>query len=54
MALKDGIPEGDEVTISYVDPQWPTKLRRETLKRDYGFDCECKQCIEDLEKTKST
>lgn len=38
-----------EVTISYVNPDWPGELRRQTLKRDYGFDCGCEKCKEELD-----
>jgi len=38
-----------EVTISYVNPDWPGELRRQTLKRDYGFDCACEKCKEELD-----
>lgn len=40
---------GEEITISYVDPKWPTQLRRDTLKQDYGFDCRCQRCLVELQ-----
>jgi SET domain-containing protein len=45
---KQDIAEGEEITISYVDPEWPGHLRRDTLKRDYGFECHCPRCVEEL------
>jgi hypothetical protein len=47
------IGPGEEITISYVDPTWPTVLRRQTLKRDYGFECGCSRCVADLESAYS-
>jgi len=44
------IPEGDELTISYVNIHWPVGVRRDVLKRDYGFDCHCAKCVEELEE----
>ncbi|KIY45454.1 SET domain-containing protein [Fistulina hepatica ATCC 64428] len=38
------INEGDEVTISYVDPRFPREARRQQLKETYGFDCQCDHC----------
>jgi hypothetical protein len=50
---KQNIIEGEEITISYVDPEWPGHLRRDILKRDYGFECHCPRCIEELKKEKA-
>ena len=52
VVAKEDIAQGEEVTISYVDPSWPEELRRETLKRNYGFDCHCRVCLADLSSTK--
>ena len=41
---KEDIGEGEEICISYINPEWPGTLRRETLKRDYGFECQCERC----------
>jgi len=49
VVVRVDIPEGEEVTISYVDPQWPKPVRRETLKRDYGFECRCERCLAEME-----
>jgi predicted transposase YdaD len=42
------IEEGEELTTSYVNIHWPGPLRRETLKTNYGFDCRCERCVEEL------
>ena len=47
--MKEDIAEMQEITISYVNPDWPGELRRQTLKRDYGFDCSCDKCKEEIE-----
>lgn len=44
----DSIPMGAEITVSYISPEWPGDLRRDTLRRDYGFDCRCERCLADL------
>ena len=49
MSAKEDIQEMQEVTISYINPEWPGGLRRQTLKQDYGFDCACQKCKEELE-----
>ena len=50
----EDIREGDEITLSYVNPEWPGELRRETLKRDYGFDCHCNKCLVETENDNKT
>ena len=50
VAKEDGVAQGEEITISYVNPQWPGPLRREFLKRDYGFDCRCPKCDAELQE----
>ena len=50
----EDIREGDEITLSYVNPEWPGELRRETLKRDYGFECHCKKCLVETENDNKT
>lgn len=36
------------MTISYVNPSWPVGLRREVLEREYGFECNCTRCVEEM------
>ena len=44
VSLGKTIEPDEEIAVSYVNPEWPVSLRRETLKRDYGFDCQCQKC----------
>ena len=53
VTTKEDIAEMQEITISYVNPDWPGELRRQTLKRDYGFDCSCDKCKEEIEFEKA-
>ena len=48
VVVQEEIHEGEEITISYINPDWPGAIRRQTLKRDYGFDCRCKRCQAEL------
>ncbi|EKX54810.1 hypothetical protein GUITHDRAFT_99460 [Guillardia theta CCMP2712] len=56
-ALKD-IEEGEELSLSYVDPAEPLAVRQEELRRRYFFSCSCFLCAgegakaEDEEKTR--
>lgn len=38
------IREGDELAHSYVELAFPAWQRKEQLRANYGFDCECKLC----------
>lgn len=49
VTMKEDVAEMQEITISYVNPDWPGELRRQTLKRDYGFDCSCKKCKDEID-----
>ncbi|CAH7676277.1 hypothetical protein BY996DRAFT_4577577 [Phakopsora pachyrhizi] len=42
-AIKDIVP-GEELTVSYIPMNSPRKIRQESLKSHYGFDCRCSQC----------
>ena len=42
-ALRD-LADGDELTISYVEPRLPYYERRRVLRDSYGFDCDCDRC----------
>ena len=41
-AVRD-IAKGEEITISYSDSS-PSKIRRDRLLRDFGFECTCSLC----------
>ncbi|KAG2219217.1 hypothetical protein INT45_004577, partial [Circinella minor] len=38
----------DPLTISYIDSSLPVSARRQKLKQDYYFDCQCARCINEL------
>lgn len=38
------IAAGEELTISYVDPEMDDEDRREELEETYGFECACSKC----------
>src|SRR5271163_4858452 len=44
VSLARTIEPDEEITVSYVNPEWPVTVRKEALKRDYGFECQCKKC----------
>ena len=46
------IGEGEEVTVSYVDVSSQGELRRDHLKKDYGFMCHCPRCAQEESKDK--
>lgn len=41
------VPEGAELTISYLDLDSPTSKRQEDLKNNYYFICDCIKCLDD-------
>ena len=43
-ALRD-LREGEEITISYVNPADDVDERRRVLLAHYGFDCKCARCL---------
>ncbi|GFH27157.1 histone methyltransferase, partial [Haematococcus lacustris] len=49
------IAAGEEVTISYLGrPQLqPATVRRARLLEDYGFECSCPRCVNELELDQS-
>lgn len=38
------VKAGEELTISYCDVDAPLELRQNTLRGQYGFDCDCSKC----------
>ena len=42
-SIKD-IEEGEEITISYLDASEIYKVRQQSLKTGFGFDCACELC----------
>jgi len=54
LVARIGIPAGEELLISYVDPDAGVKERRRALL-EWGFgDCRCKRCVEEAKHIKST
>ncbi|KAG0056705.1 hypothetical protein BGZ83_003948 [Gryganskiella cystojenkinii] len=43
-SIKD-IPEGQDITISYIDTEMPLQARRLHLLSDYHFHCCCTRCV---------
>ncbi|KAI9488429.1 hypothetical protein BDB00DRAFT_848031 [Zychaea mexicana] len=43
---------GDPLTISYIDSSLPVSTRRQLLRQDYYFDCQCNRCIKELSSQK--
>ncbi|KZO98483.1 SET domain-containing protein [Calocera viscosa TUFC12733] len=37
------IEPGEELTVTYVNPTWPYRRRKEALK-EWGVDCNCERC----------
>ena len=40
------IAEGDEITVSYLDPFSPGAARHDFLQSAFGFACSCQRCVE--------
>jgi SET domain len=45
------LSRGDEVTLTYVNPQWTLESRRAAVRRDYMFECMCTRCVDELAQT---
>eukprot|EP00960_Hanusia_phi_P007857 224857-Hanusia_phi.AAC.1 len=50
-ALRD-IEEGEELTLSYIDPAEPLVVRQEELRKRYFFSCTCNMCEGEEAETK--
>lgn len=49
---RNPIPVGEELTVSYVNPEAGVKERRSRLL-DWGFgECRCKRCVEEAKTAK--
>ena len=48
------IPKGTEITWSYIPPSTPFAPRRELLRSNYGFTCNCTRCTKEEEALKNT
>ena len=44
------VEAGEELNISYIEPELAQKERRLRLKETYGFDCICRRCARDPAK----
>ncbi|KAI8149895.1 hypothetical protein BJV82DRAFT_707680 [Fennellomyces sp. T-0311] len=44
------VSAGDPLTISYIDASLPVSARRQKLREDYYFDCQCDRCIREMKK----
>ncbi|KAI9139192.1 hypothetical protein BKA69DRAFT_1087218 [Paraphysoderma sedebokerense] len=44
------IPKHGPITIQYVDVNSPVSRRREALRSDYYFDCNCERCLIELKQ----
>ncbi|XP_062845056.1 histone-lysine N-methyltransferase SMYD1a [Trichomycterus rosablanca] len=44
----ENIPEGTELTVSYVDFLSLSKDRQQQLKKQYYFDCKCEHCTKGI------
>jgi hypothetical protein len=47
-AVRRMLQEGEELTISYIDLQLPRSARRDLLRKDFNFLCECVRCKSEL------
>ncbi|XP_056423149.1 histone-lysine N-methyltransferase SMYD3 isoform X2 [Hyla sarda] len=43
-AVKE-IPQGEELTISYIDVMMPSHMRQMQFQRQYCFTCDCNRCV---------
>ncbi|GAO47557.1 hypothetical protein G7K_1762-t1 [Saitoella complicata NRRL Y-17804] len=46
------ITEGEEVTITYTNPNMDKERRRDLLRKEYGFVCDCVRCVKGEEAVK--
>ncbi|GFH10530.1 SET and MYND domain-containing protein [Haematococcus lacustris] len=44
------ISRGEQLTISYLDPEMHVAARQRQLHFAYGFTCQCQRCAEELQQ----
>jgi hypothetical protein len=42
------LARGEEITLTYINPQWSLESRRAAVRRDYMFECKCARCVDEL------
>ncbi|KAJ3221797.1 hypothetical protein HK099_003091 [Clydaea vesicula] len=50
---KTFVLQGEDLTISYIDVNLPVQARRQKLKQEYFFICNCDRCVRESANTKS-
>jgi hypothetical protein len=50
LVAQQDIHKGDEITIAYVNPELPYKVRSYHLEQIYGFKCTCEKCSEEMKQ----
>lgn len=45
LSARRDIKAGEEITVDYVDIDWPLSKRQAYLKEKYSFDCQCAKCV---------
>ena len=45
------IPKGEQLTVSYINPTEPRKIRAMELKATKHFVCACERCTEPIAAT---
>ncbi|KZT61683.1 SET domain-containing protein [Calocera cornea HHB12733] len=43
LVANKAIEPGEELTVTYVNPEWPYRRRKQALK-DWGVECNCERC----------
>lgn len=47
------MPKGTEILFSYVEGTFDYAVRREALRKTWGFDCDCPQCQDEAKENHS-
>jgi len=48
---KRSIKSGEEIVMSYIDEELPYKQRKQDLSFSYSFECECRKCMRESNRT---